>query len=54
MIVSVKEHKFMINGYEITKTDGSVWDVPPDAGNADYQAVQDWIEAGGTVEPKDS
>ena len=36
-------------GYKLTKTDGTVWSVPLDEANTDYQAIQEWIADGGTV-----
>ena len=45
--------KNYINGvfknYKITKGDGRTWFVPLDEANTDYQAIQEWIEAGNTV-----
>jgi len=36
-------------GYKLTKTDGTVWSVPLDEANKDYQAIQEWIAEGNTV-----
>ena len=36
-------------GYKLTKTDGTVWSVPLDESNTDYQAIQEWIAAGNSV-----
>ena len=35
--------------YKLTKEDGTVWSVPLDEANTDYQAIQEWIADGGTV-----
>ena len=35
--------------YKMTKQDGSIWHVPLDEANTDYQAIQEWIADGGTV-----
>jgi hypothetical protein len=37
------------NVYKITYQNGSVKSVPLDEANTDYQAIQEWIEAGNTV-----
>ena len=37
------------NGYKVTKQDSSIWHVPLDEANSDYQAIQEWIADGGTV-----
>ena len=37
------------NGYKLTKQDGTIWSVPLDEANTDYQAIQEWIADGGTV-----
>ena len=36
-------------GYKLTKTDGTIWSVPLDEANTDYQAIQEWIANGGVV-----
>ena len=36
-------------GYQVTYSDGSIWSVPLDPANKDYQAIQEWIADGGTV-----
>jgi hypothetical protein len=36
-------------GYKMTLDDGTVWSVPLDPANSDYQAIQEWIKEGGTV-----
>ena len=35
--------------YKMTLSNGKVWHVPLDEANTDYQAIQEWIEAGNTV-----
>ena len=37
------------NGYKMTLDDGTVWSVPLDEANTDYQAIQEWIKEGNTV-----
>ena len=45
-----KEYLFNIyNGYKMTLDDGTVWSVPLDEANTDYQAIQEWIKEGGEV-----
>ena len=39
----------IFSGYKMTKQDGSIWHVPLDETNSDYQAIQEWIADGGTV-----
>ena len=29
--------------------DGTVWFVPLDLANADYQTIQEWVDAGNTI-----
>jgi len=36
-------------GYQVTYSDGSIWSVPLDTANTDYQEIQQWIADGGTV-----
>ena len=36
-------------GYKLTKKDGTVWSVPLDEANSDYQEILEWIADGGTV-----
>ena len=35
--------------YQVTYLDGTIWSVPLDEANSDYQAIQTWIADGGTV-----
>ena len=35
--------------YRMTLLNGQVWSVPLDEANTDYQAIQEWIAAGGIV-----
>jgi hypothetical protein len=37
------------NGYKMTLDDGTVWSVPLDTANTDYQSIQKWIAEGGEV-----
>jgi len=48
----IVEKCYSIDGfssYKLTKEDGTVWSVPLDEANTDYQAILTWIEDGGTV-----
>jgi len=53
MINTVEKTYSSINnnffGYKMTLSDGTVWSVPLDEANTDYQAIQEWIADGGTV-----
>ena len=51
MINTVQKQYFdnQFTSYELTKEDGTVWQVPLDEANTDYQAIQQWIADGGTV-----
>jgi hypothetical protein len=40
-------------GYEITTIDGTKISVPLDEGNKDYQAIQEWVAEGNTIEEAD-
>jgi hypothetical protein len=35
--------------YKVTYNDGTIFGVPLDTANTDYQAIQEWIADGGTV-----
>jgi hypothetical protein len=35
--------------YKMTLTNGTIWFVPLDTSNTDYQAIQKWIAEGGEV-----
>ena len=52
MIQSVEKY-YNLDGvfrnYKVTKTDSSIWFVPLDTANTDYQEIQQWIADGGTV-----
>ena len=52
MIQSVEKY-YNLDGifrnYKVTKTDSSIWFVPLDEANTDYQAIQEWIAEGNTV-----
>ena len=52
MINTVEKNYGMNNqfvNYKVIKLDGTVWYVPLDEANTDYQAIQEWIADGGTV-----
>ena len=34
-------------GYKLIKTDGTVWSVPLDEANTDYQEIQEWAAIDG-------
>ena len=40
-------HEFC--SYQVTYSDGTIWSVPLDEDNTDYQEIQQWIADGGTV-----
>ena len=37
----------IFSGYKMTKQDGSIWHVPLDETNSDYQAIQEWVAIEG-------
>jgi hypothetical protein len=37
------------NNYKVTEINGTIWFVPLDPANTDYQAIQEWIAKGGEV-----
>jgi hypothetical protein len=52
MINTVEKNYGMNNqfvNYKVIKSDGTVWFVPLDPANSDYQAIQEWIAKGNTV-----
>ena len=51
MIETIEKEYYENNfvNYKMTKQDGSIWLVPLDEANTDYQAIQEWIADGGTV-----
>jgi len=49
MTVEKEYFKNNFTGYKLTKEDGTVWSVPLDEANTDYQAIQEWIAEGGVV-----
>ena len=57
MIESVKkkndENGNWANSYILTLKDGKVWDVPHDSDNRHYQAIQEWVAEGNTIEEAD-
>ena len=54
MIESVKkkndENGNWANSYILTLTNGEVWDVPHNTDNRHYQAIQEWVAEGNTIE----
>ena len=42
-------YKENFSSYKMTLDDGTVWSVPLDPANTDYQAIQKWISEGGVV-----
>ena len=52
-MINTVEKKYNDNNefvaYKMTLSDGKVWSVPLDEANTDYQAIQEWIAAGGIV-----
>ena len=51
MITNVEKIYFKnsFSNYKMTLSNGQVWSVPLDEANTDYQAIQEWIAAGGIV-----
>jgi hypothetical protein len=35
--------------YLVTYKDGSIWSVPNDTANKDYQEILEWVANGGTI-----
>ena len=55
-MINTVEKKYFNNqftSYELTKEDGTVWQVPLDEANTDYQAIQEWaaIEGNNIIDP---
>ena len=57
MIQSVKKINNLFNnqlgGYQMTLTNGIISSVPLDEANKDYQAIQEWVADGNTIEEAD-
>tara|TARA_R100001463_G_scaffold124950_1_gene182161 strand:+ start:621 stop:794 length:174 start_codon:yes stop_codon:yes gene_type:complete len=57
MIQSVKKINNLMNnqlgGYQMTLTNGIISSVPLDEANKDYQAIQEWVADGNTIEEAD-
>ena len=57
MIQSVKKWKYPVTGevclLKMTLTDGKILDVPLEEKNSDYQAIQEWVAEGNTIEEAD-
>jgi hypothetical protein len=49
MIIEKKYYKNQFTSYKMTLDDGTVWSVPLDPANTDYQEIQKWIAEGNTV-----
>ena len=41
------------NSYILTLANGEVWDVPHDTANRHYQAIQEWVAEGNTIQEAD-
>lgn len=39
--------------YNITQQDDTILSVPIDTANTDYQAIQEWVAAGNTIQEAD-
>ncbi len=56
-IQSVKKLKRLdteiLDGFYVTDTNGVVHNVPQNEANTDYQAIQQWVEDGNTIEEAD-
>ena len=42
-----------LGGYQMTLTNGIILSVPLDEANKDYQAIQEWVADGNTIEDAD-
>ena len=57
-IQSVKKDKDLItnnfnNVYKVTYVDGSIWSIPLDDANTDYQNILQWVAYGNTIQEAD-
>jgi hypothetical protein len=57
-IQSVKKDKDLItnnfnNVYKVTYVDGSIWSIPLDDANTDYQNILQWVADGNTIQEAD-
>jgi hypothetical protein len=50
-INDIKTNEF--SSYQLITVKGEVWTVPLDEGNKDYQAIQEWVADGNTIEEAD-
>ena len=57
MIQSVKKWKYPVTGevclLKMTLKNGKILDVPLEEKNSDYQAIQEWVAEGNTIEEAD-
>jgi hypothetical protein len=57
IIQSVKKfndpYENKLNCYILTTTDGIIKNVPLSEGNKDYQAIQEWVADGNTIQEAD-
>ena len=56
MIKSVKKlnNRFgELGGYEMTTNDDTIWSVPLDELNTDYQNILKWVDEGNTIQEAD-
>ena len=42
-----------LDNYKVTFTDGKIVNVPLDPANTHYQAIQEWVAEGNTIEEAD-
>ena len=50
----LKENKDgAIPAIQVTKEDGTIWSVPFDEANTDYQEYLEWVAEGNTPDPAD-
>jgi len=51
MIINVEKQyvENVFTNYKMTTTDSTIWIVPLDTANSDYQAIQEWVAEGNTI-----
>ena len=54
-ITSVKKQLIMeeVSSYQVTLSNNEVWSVPLDPDNKHFQAIQEWVAEGNTIQEAD-